>query len=878
MTSDFERLKKIVLGAADRSGLERNDYLDRACADDPELREEVESLLGMQSVTVSLAATGGLPRLLETLPPAEREPPSRIGPYEILSVLGEGGMGVVYRARQTEPIRRDVALKLVRSGRASPEAEARFQAERQTLALMNHPHIAKVLDAGSDEDGNPYFVMELVEGTPLNEYCEREKPPLDTRLDLVQLVCRAIQHAHQRGIIHRDLKPSNLLITEQDGVPVPKVIDFGIAKAVGGDDHPLATQEGQLVGTVKYMSPEQVRGSNLELDTRTDVYSLGVVIYELLVGAPPYEPKDRSSLLEQLHVICHRSPAPFPRFDSGGRRLDRDLETIVLKSLEKEPERRYESVGALADDLERFRTSQPILARGPSAAYQLKKLVQRNRIPSALVAVILATLVGFGIWMSVLYAASERNLRRATRAESESAEVSDFLVGMFEIAHPSEAKGNEVTAREILDQGAARIDVELGGQPGVQSRLMRTMGVVYRGLGLYPEAEQLFEDSLRRMPSEAPGTERARVMNDLGRLHELEGELTEAERVLADAVAELRGSLPEGDPLIALYEANLGWVRARLGDLDQGERLIADAIEVLETGEGEELDLPLALGNLAQIHRAQGRYDEALAASTRALELFRARLPRGHPDLAMGLGNHSSILWELGRVDEALPLAEEALEIRKRSLGPDHPELAIELMNIAELYKDQGKLDIAEAALLRAREILIDRYGPNHADVAIAQNNLGTLYRSQGRLEEAFEMLEASLRVNRELHGSEHVHVSTALNNLGEVRAELGRYEEAERDYRRSIEIREALFGADDPRTSLPVHNLGLLMLETGRMAEAEVLLPRALRIREETLGPAHPRIVQSLEACAELRRREGRPEEAALLKQRAEEVRANLR
>jgi serine/threonine protein kinase len=447
---DFARVKAILIAARELPRDQRAAFLERECGDDAALRAEVESLLAHETGAPSLIGTGGLGRGLGAELPRSlaralgEETPERIGPYRILEVLGEGGMGTVYRAEQTEPIRREVALKLVRRGLDGTRAAARFEVERRALALMNHPNIARVLDAGTDETGRPYFVMELVRGDPITSFCDREKLSVRERVELMIPICRAVQHAHRKGILHRDLKPSNVLVAREDGKPVPKVIDFGIAKAVQDTPAPgtLLTAEGQLVGTPEYMSPEQAGVIEAEVDTRTDVYALGVILYELLTGRRPHRFRNATPL--ELHRVlsrdepekpstaCTREPEEAASVAANAgrargvsptrlrRELAGDLDTIVLMALRREPERRYGSAEHLAEDLRRYLDGLPVLARKDTVRYRAGKFARRHRVAVGAAAVLVLSLAVLAVTMTVQSARVARERDRAVVAEARA--------------------------------------------------------------------------------------------------------------------------------------------------------------------------------------------------------------------------------------------------------------------------------------------------------------------------------------------------------------------------------------------------------------------------------------------------------------------------
>ena len=456
----------------------------------------------------------------ETLPGSSHDSgPMQIGPYRILERVGDGGMGVVYRAEQQEPIRRQVALKLIKLGMDTKSVVARFESERQALALMNHPNIAGVLDAGASERGRLYFVMEYVPGVPITEYCDTNRLGTRDRLELFMQVCEGVQHAHQKGIIHRDIKPSNVLVAVCDGKAVPKIIDFGVSKAVGQrlSERTVYTELGQPIGTPEYMSPEQAEMSGLDVDTRTDVYSLGMLLYELLVGTLPFDPTEfRQSGYDEIRRRIREDEPSRPsrrvsaigaastehaerrRTDPTGlrRQLRGDLDWIVMKALEKDRTRRYASPSELAADIRRHLDDEPVLAGPPGAAYRVGKFVRRHRLGVAFATTLLGLLIAFAVVMAVQTARVSRERDRANLEADTAHQVTDFLIGLFKVSDPREARGETITAREVLDRGARRVRGELSGQPLVQARLMEAIGIVYMYLGLFDEADTLSRQSL----------------------------------------------------------------------------------------------------------------------------------------------------------------------------------------------------------------------------------------------------------------------------------------------------------------------------------------------------------------------------------------------
>jgi non-specific serine/threonine protein kinase/serine/threonine-protein kinase len=779
--------------------------------------------------------------------------PDRIGPYQIIQVIGEGGMGIVYDAEQKEPVRRRVAVKMMKVGMDTKEVVARFETERQALAVMQHPGIAKVLDAGATEQGRPYFVMELVRGIRLDEYCNRQRLNTRQRVELFVDICGAVQHAHQKGVIHRDLKPSNILVTEEDGRATAKIIDFGVAKATGQrlTEQTLATTYGQALGTLAYMSPEQAEMTGLDVDTRTDIYSLGVILQELLTGKVPLDPnevgapaflaqliqRDRTmptlgSTLQRIGRDNLAALAELRRTDIHRLRkeLSGDLQWIVQKAIDKDRTRRYETANGLAMDLGRYLADEPVVARPPSFAYRAGKLVRRNRTAVAAAAVVAAALLASAIVSGV-------GMVRAVRAEAATAreaealrQVSDFLVRLFEVSDPGEARGSSVTARELLDEAALRIDAELEGQPLVRARLMQTMGEAYRSLGLYEQAQPMLQQALAVRESELGGEARevAESLTQLGWLFNVRGQYQEAEGLYRRALEMQQGLLPEGDLAIAGTMAGLG-----------------------------------------SIYTEQGRFDEAEPLLVASLAMRERALEPDDPELVQGLGSVAHLYFEAGRHAEADSLYQRELEIRERTLGPDHPDIALTLANLGGVRWYRGMLDDADRFLRRALEIRRQILSPDHPDVADALNSLGALAWTRGQFGEAAGLYAEALRIYEQALGPEHVDVGRVLNNLAETHWKLEEYDDAERLFLRALEIKERVMEPDHPSLAVTLNGLANVHRDQGRYADAEPRYRRALEIRGAALGPEDPALVETLTDYARMLRDAGRPDEAAALEQR---------
>jgi non-specific serine/threonine protein kinase/serine/threonine-protein kinase len=750
----------------------------------------------------------------------------RIGPYEILDLLGEGGMGVVYLAEQSEPIQRRIALKLIKLGMDTRAVIARFESERQALARMDHPDIARIHDAGVSPEGRPYFVMEYVPGLPITGYCDRERLEVRSRLRLFLRVCRAIQHAHHKGIIHRDVKPSNVLVQEVDGQPVVKVIDFGVAKAIDRPlaQHTLFTEQGVLLGTPEYMSPEQAALDGLAVDTRTDVYALGLLLYELLVGAHPFGVDDpRRVGLDEIRrrIREDEPPRPSARLASGAIRVDEilrarrtelaplrralrgDLDWIVMKALEKDVDRRYPSPSDLAADLERHLAHEPVAAGPPGALYRARKFLRRHRLGTAFAASVLVLLAAFGVSRGIQARRIVRERDRANLEAEASERVSRFLIDLFEVSDPGQARGETITAREILDQGAGRIERELADQPELQARLMATMGVVYKKLGLHDRSAPLLQKS-REIRSAVLGEEHPDTIRSLLEIAELrfqEGRLQEAETTLREARETSVRALGEEHPHALAALGDLAVALHFQGRLDEAETLYRDALErrarVLGEGHPETLE---TMNNLAAL--LVGRGDLAMAETylRRALAGRRAAMGADHPDVLDTTMNLGVVLQALGRLDEAEPVCREAVDLGRR-IRPDHPKTLVSINNLGKLLERQGKLDEAARYYQEALEAFRRVVGDDHADTLSAMGNLADLYTTQGRLQEAEPLLAAAVRGVRRTLPREHVVTGYTLRKQGRFLTAAGRHAEAESALREAVEILTAAGGADHPQT-----------------------------------------------------------------------------
>ncbi len=796
------------------------------------------------------------------LPLAEK-PGDRIGHYKLLEQIGEGGCGVVYMAEQEEPVRRRVALKVIKLGMDTRSVIARFEAERQALAMMDHPNIAKVLDGGASPTGRPYFVMELVRGVKITSYCDEQKLSTRQRLDLFISVCQAVQHAHQKGIIHRDLKPSNILVTEQDGASMPKIIDFGIAKATTDQrltDKTLFTAFEQFIGTPAYMSPEQAGLGGLDIDTRSDIYSLGVLLYELLTGQQPFDSEQfvRSALDEILRTIREKEPPrPSARLTTlteqelttvaQRRQIDStklpnllrgDLDWIVMKALEKDRTRRYDTANGFARDLQRFLDNEAVVARPPSNLYRFQKLVRRNKLAFAAVgAVTIALLLGLG--MSTWLFLKERQARQRVASEAaKSQQVAQFLKNMLSGVGPSVAKGRDTKMlREILDKTAERVGRELGKQPGVEAELRNTIGEVYGNLGDSRKAEEMFRAALA-MRTKLFGSEHPEVATSLDNLAVVlmyQDKFAEAETLHRQALSMRRKLLGSNDTTVAESLTGLGTVLWHQGKLSEAEATHRQALALRRKILGDKHpDLAVSLNNLGVVLTAERKLAEAEVILREALALRRKILSSDDLDLTFSLANLSSALWGRGNLAEAESLQREGITIMRKVIGPEHPTLALSINNLGTILWEQEKQAEAEVVFREALAMQQKLLGPEHNELAVSLNNLAVALWNQGKLAQAETMNREALAMRRRLLGDEHGDVAWSLNSLAFILRDLHNLPEAETAAREALRIRRKIFNQEDTILAISMDNLAVMLRDQGKFAEAEVFTRECLVIREK--------------------------------------------
>jgi eukaryotic-like serine/threonine-protein kinase len=731
--------------------------------------------------------------------------PTHIGRYRIVRLLGKGGMGAVYEAEQDNP-RRSVALKVIRSFWASPQLLRRFEQESQMLGRLHHPGIAQIYEAGTADTPSgpePYFAMEIIHGKPLIEYANEAKLSTRQRLTLMIEICEAVQHAHQRGIVHRDLKPGNILVDESGQ---PKILDFGLARVMDSDTEQMTreTDMGQLLGTLPYMSPEQVAADPMAIDTRTDVYALGVILYELLTDKLPYTLSQH--LPEAVRTIQQVDPAPL---SSVSRLYRGDIETIAGKALEKDKTRRYSSASELAADIRRYLDDEPITARPPSTMYQLQKFARRHK------GLVIGGLMVFTVLVAGIVASTWEAVR-ARRAEASAQAVNDFLqkdlLGQASAYHQSKPDPN-ITVRTVLDQAAQRIQGKFEKQPEVEAAIRNTIGTTYTDLGLYTEAAKQLEAALdlRRRVLGPENPETLRSMNDLALVY-----------------------LDEG------------------GKFKQAEALANQALESRRRVLGpEHPDTLTSMSNLATIYYLEGKYPQAEALHHQTLEIRRRVLGPEHPDTLASMNNLANVYYHEEKDAQAEALHSQALEIRRRVLGPEHPATLRAMNDLAGVYADEGKFAQAEALFSQGLEIDRRALGPRHPETLRSMSNLAMTYEYEGKYAQAEVLDRQLLEIEPER--------LDATKNLATVYYDEGKYAQAEALFSRAVEIGRRMFGPEHPETTNAMYHLAGVYGAEGKYAQAEALFNQTLEIRRRALGAQHLGTIEIVSGLASLYQREGK-------------------
>lgn len=789
------------------------------------------------------------------------QPGGRIGRYRLLSVLGEGGMGIVYLAEQQRPVKRQVALKVIKPGMDSKRVLTRFEAEQQALALMEHPHVARVHDAGLTLGGRPYFVMEYVKGLPVTEHCDKHRLTVEERLKLFLHVCEAVQYAHQKGIIHRDLKPSNILVTTEGEQASPKVIDFGVARAISRSltERTFYTEQGQLIGTPEYMSPEQADPGNQDIDTRTDVYSLGVVLYELAAGVLPFdsqtlrehgidgarkviceqEPQTPSTKLNRTSVAESTESAQRRRTDLRQlqRQLQGDLDWITIKALEKDRTRRYASVGDFAGDIRRYLNYEPVTAARPSLSYKARKFVRRNRTLVTGLAAVLAVLIG-GAVVSLLFAV------KAERAGRDAAAVTDFLQNyVFRAMDASERGGLKVNIRESLDIASEEVSSRFADSPLQEASIRKTLGGLYTNASCFEEGRRHLLYSLevftRELGRDDPRT--IEVIDELGRLYWGWWRYREAEQYLSEALTARSRLLGPKHPDTIMTERWLGFTYYALGYTKKAEQSLAETckntLQIFGESHPETMECMFFHG-LALL--ACGRYRDAENTLTRALELSATLLSPAHPLKAYPSALLGRLYSRQGRYEEAENLLTSALQISREAWGEHNGGTFHSVAALAENYARQGQIAVAESLLLEAVR-KGEQTEESRSEIAVQTLPYpGFFYLWQRRYSDAEESVKKAHTASLAAYGTEHPITFMNTIVLGMVYREQGRDDEAEEQLSSAVDFARGYLADESSMTSGALHELAVLYQKQGKYAEAEQLHLETLEIQCHLLVENH--------------------------------------
>jgi serine/threonine protein kinase/tetratricopeptide (TPR) repeat protein len=790
---------------------------------------------------------------------------SRLGRYKLLSVLGEGGMGIVYLAQQHQPMKRQVAVKIIKPGMDSKRVIARFEAERQALALLDHPNIAHVYDAGTTEAGRPYFVMEYVKGLSITEHCDHHKLTIDQRLRLFQQVCQAVQHAHQKGIIHRDIKPSNILVSMENDRSIPKIIDFGVAKALAQPltERTLATEESQLLGTPEYMSPEQADMVNQDIDTRSDIYSLGVLLYVLLTGVLPFDsttfreggienirktiretdPKTPSTRLNKLGEEA-KKVAENRRTEIGtlAKHLRRELEWIPLKAMRKERSERYRSASELADDIDNFLNGAALIAGPPSNIYRLKKFIHRHRALVTGLAAVLAVLIG-GVVVSTQFAVGQ------ARARSEAQLITYFLMNDV-LGSADRVRVGEATISYMLDAASESLENQFDKKPLIKASIHKKLGLVYGEIGESQKAEQNYLKAIeiyrQHLGDKHPDTLGAwdeiawEAYQDQGRYREMERVFTKT--LDRNGLAAIYSCLGKYQEAASLFEKIL----ERYGDKPTSENFRTPRYVV---------------DNLAIVYAAQGRYEEAE-------RLFRITIeatgwdanPRENGRYIAKLAN---LYREQGRYGKAESLLNRTLEALHQERGDEHIFTLMSMQVLVRLYIDQGRYEETEILLNEALPIARRRFRKNHPLTLRFVNARAVLDTINKQYDQAEKLFDEALKGRQLELGDDHPETLETIKDLGILHREQKHYEKAEKFLTEALEGRKIKLGVDHPHALQSMHELAILYKEQGRYDEAERLFKETIEGRRLKLGDTHPHTIESIKSLIDLYEAWNKPEEA---------------
>jgi len=858
----WEKVQSLFEKALDLEPAERENFLRSECGNDKELFYEVLSLLSADENQHSIFSGSAADYIAAD---ETNLAGKNFGNYRAIKQIASGGMGSVYLAERADGVfEQKVALKVVKPGMNSHEIISRFEDERQILARLQHPNIARLLDGGISESGLPYFTMEYVEGKPITDYCDDKNLTIEQRLELFKKVCEAVFYAHQNLVIHRDIKPSNILVKEDGTV---KLLDFGIAKVFEEDeDQKSLTRTGMRVMTPEYASPEQVRGE--PVSTATDIYSLGLILYQLLTGCPPYE-VPTTSALEMERIICLTDPQKpstmitkmyssssgtkqniSPEFISSKRkttirrlkkRISGDLDNICLMAIRKEPERRYSSIVQFINDIDNHLTGLPVIARKSTASYRTKKFIQRHKVGVVVIAVSVL-IIGILTTFYTIQLAEERD--RAQLEAEKSKKVSEFLSGIFKVSDPEQSRGETITARELLDNGVKKIESELSGQPEVMANMLGVTGNVYKSLGLYDNALVLLNraysiyDSL--LGSDSPET--AKSLNDLAGLNFAMGNYESAIEKYSETVKKRKNIF--GDESLETAESmnDLAMVLREEGDYNQSEMLLTNSLSIRKKLlNPESQEVAQSINNLALLKEDMGQYAESKKLFEESLKIKEKAYGKVHPSVTETIGNLAMLLQQMGEYEEATKLFNETLDIDKKLYGDVHPSISTDLYNIASNTALMGNLNEAEKLYSDVLELDKKLLGDEHPYIALDLNNLAGIHSDKGDYKKAEELYKKSLALNKKIYGDVHPEVATSMSNLGVMYERWKKNDLAEPLLKSALDMRIKLLGENHPNVVTSLNIYAALLSSEGKYQQAVEQYRKSLSLRIKMLGEDHP-------------------------------------
>ncbi len=823
----------------------RETRLNKIYETDPDLYNELSSLLAADAEPSGLLDGFSIGSLdISDLLSMDG---MRVGPFEIEQQIGSGGMGNVYLARRVSGgFEQNAALKLIKQGLSSEQILRRFENERSILARLQHPDIARLIDGGLTEDGMPWFGMEYVQGEPIDAYCTRLDLSVEERLRLFQRIASAVQYAHRNLVIHRDLKPANILVSVENGSPQIKLLDFGIARLLDDDSGNFMTQEGVRPMTRAYASPEQLTGE--PVTTASDIYSLGVILYELLSGHLPFQPDNLTSNEYEQLILTGDPPKPSHVCTDRNRQkmIRGDLDMICLKALRTEPDRRYETVEQLSEDVRRHLVDLPVLARPESRAYLIRKFIGRHRsgaTASGFIALSLLAGIAAFAWQ---YRIARQERDHARQEAATSGQVANFLQSLFEVADPAATNGDTLTARELLDRGAKQINKKLAGQPQVQARMYDVLGNVYLNLWRYSKADTMFSRALdiRRKVAKNDIPDIATSLYNIGLASIGIGKYDRADSVLSRALVLRRSEAGENDTLTAQALASLGLLKYKAGQYNLSLKYYQKAMAIYQSYPEEEQGKYVAQikNDIGLIYYSKGNYELSATFIKQGLDYY-----MNHPDssnreiISTDLGNLATTLIKMARYKEADSLFRESIRITRRLYGDKHPKTALKLNNYSTFLKNRERYVEAEKYQSEALDIFLKAYGPNHPYVAMCYNNMANLYDDQGDYKTALRYDQKSLELNKKIYGENGDLVANSYNNIGVVLLDLYRNKDAEEMFRAALRIDTITYGKSHPYVAMDYQAIGIALGAQGKVDEAERLIRYSISVFRKSEGDEGP-------------------------------------